>query len=110
MDQLETLRLILTKLTGSTSFVSISHNINAVPGALSLTSTIASIRHDITILTNPYNLIFNGLTASVQSGGIVPIKSSKDIVMTLYNSNIVMTNHKGNINMDATGDNVGLSQ
>ena len=60
------------------------------------------------INTIPGSLVINGLNASVIAGGIVPIKSSQSIDMTLYYGGISMVNNKSTIAMDASGENMGM--
>lgn len=109
-------------ISGSSGSVQLGSAIGASPATVSLTSAQSSVSQSILInatlktlalngsqssilLSNILNSTIasfqlNGINATIVAGGIVPIKSAQSIDMTLYYNNI---------SMDASGENIGMT-
>jgi hypothetical protein len=78
--------------------------------ALSLSGNTATIKLDIALNAVVASLQLSGYNAVILDGFALAVKSSKSIDMTMHYSSIAMINYASEIKMDASGENVGLTQ
>jgi len=79
-------------------------------GELNLSENNAAIKLDIALNAVVASLQLSGYNAAIIDGLTSAVRSSQSVDMTLYYSNIAMINYASEIKMDASGENVGLTQ
>jgi hypothetical protein len=97
-------------LSGLSCGVQFTQVLSTNVGSLNLSENNATIKLDIALNAVVASLQLSGYNAAIIDGLTSSVRSSQSVDMTLYYSNIAMINYASEIKMDASGENVGLTQ